>query len=387
MILKIPLPWLQLTKEKIRLLVALAGIGFADILMFLQLGFRSALFESAITFHKNINGDIFLISTRSTALIAIQPFSHRRLYQALAFEGVESVSPIYIGFGSWKNPETRGTRQIMAIGFNPDDRIFQLPGVAENLDQIKLPDWVLFDAASRPEFGPIEQWFNQGQTVVTEVESRRIKVGGLFKLGASFGADGNLLTSDLNFLRLFPNRPKGNIDIGVINLKPGADLEKVTEEIRRQFKETSPDVRVLTYQEFIDFEKKYWETGTAIGFIFFLGTAMGFIVGTVIVYQILYTDVADHLAEYATLKAMGYTDLYLLGVVFQEAIILSVIGYLPGLVTAFGLYNLIKGATSLPMLMTLGRAISVLLLTMIMCLISGAIAVRKLRAADPADIF
>ena len=384
---KIPLAWLQLTKEKVRLLVALAGIGFADILMFMQLGFRDALFESAITFHKNLRGDIFLISSQSTALIAMKSFSQRRLYQAMAFEGVESITPVYLGFGIWKNPENRKTRQLMVIAFNPADKIFNLPGIAENIDRVKIPDVVLFDSASREEFGPVEKLFNSGQTVETEIDSRRVRVGGLFKLGASFGADGNIVTSDLNFLRIFDRRDKGSIDIGVINLKQDANKEQVIRKMKDYYKNAYPDVLVLSHEEFIQFEKTYWETGTSIGFVFFLGTLMGFIVGTVIVYQILYTDVADHLAEYATLKAMGYKDLYLLGVVFQEAIILSILGFIPGYGVATVLYTLTRNATSLPMVMTIARATTVLVLTVIMCTISGAIAVRKLQAADPADIF
>jgi putative ABC transport system permease protein len=382
--MKIPLAWLQLSREKMRLLVALAGIGFADILMFMQLGFREALFDSAVTLHKNLQGDIFLISPQSTSLISMKSFPSRRLYQTIGFEGVKSISPVYMALALWKNPETRRTRSILVLGFNPTDSILSLPGVTRSLETIKMPDVVLFDDASRPEFGPIPQQFNQGKDVTTEVEGRRIRVGGLFTLGASFGADGNIVTSDLNFLRVFTKREKGLIDIGIIKLKQGAKLELVAKNLKR---ELPKDVKILSKEEFIAFEKNYWETSTAIGFIFALGTGMGFIVGTVIVYQILYTDVSDHLPEYATLKAMGYESSYLLMVVFQEALILAVLGYLPGCSIGFVLYNLTKGATNLPIAMTLSRAITVLIMTIIMCCISGAIAVRKLQAADPADIF
>ncbi len=382
--MKIPLAWLQLSREKMRLFVALAGIGFADILMFMQLGFRDALFESAVTLHNNLQGEIFLISPQSTSTIAMKSFPRRRLYQTLGFEGVKSVSPVYMDFALWKNPQTRGTRGILVLGFNPADSIVNLPGVTSNLEKIKISDVVLFDDTSRPEFGPIPQEFNQGKDVTTEVGGRRVRVGGLFTLGASFGADGNIVTSDLNFLRLFPRRDDGLIDIGIIQLKPGADRETVLKNLKQDLPK---DVRVLTKQQFIDFEKNYWQTSTAIGFIFTLGTSMGFIVGTVIVYQILYTDVSDHLPEYATLKAMGYKNSYLLIVVFQEAVILAILGYFPGFFLASGLYSLTKTATNLPMAMTLARAVTVLIMTMIMCCISGAIAVRKLQAADPADIF
>jgi putative ABC transport system permease protein len=382
---RIPLAWLQLMREKIRLLVALAGITFACILMFMQLGFQDSLLESAIRFHVALKGEIFLVSPQSNALIAMNTFSQRRLYQALGFEGVRAVSPVYLSFALWKNPETRRTRSIFVVGVDPSADLVDLPGLTpDELEEIKKADVVLFDRRSRSEFGPIAQWFEAGQEVVTEVGNRRVRVGGLFEMGATFGADGTILTSDLNFLRIFPQREPGLVDIGVVQLQPGVDPKPLLDQMRALLPE---DVRVLSRAEFIDMERSYWEEGTAIGFIFGLGVAMGFIVGIVIVYQILYTDVSDHLAEYATLKAMGYTDTYLLGVVLQEALLLAVLGYIPAFALAVLLYDLTANATLLPIAMTFNRAMLVLGLTVSMCFISGAIAVRRLRAADPADIF
>jgi putative ABC transport system permease protein len=382
--MKTPLSWLQLSHEKVRLLIALAGIGFADMLMFVQLGFQNALFDSSVKFHKAVDGDVFLMSPQSDALGFTKTFSDRRLYESLAIDEVESVVPVYLNFGSWKNPVNRKTRTMLAIGFNPANNILNLPGVAENLDQVKLADFVLFDDKSRIEFGPIPELLKQKPIVNTELDSRDVKVSGLFSLGASFAADGNIITSDTNFLRLFPERKRGLIDIGVINLKPGANLEVALAEISRKLPQ---DVDIFSKEEFIQQEISYWQDSTSIGFIFTLGTAIGFVVGTVIVYQILYTDVANHLSEYATLKAMGYKDSYFIILVFQEAVILAVLGFIPGVVVATGLYSLAAGATALPLFMTTNRAIAVLILTIIMCCISGSIAVRKLSAADPADIF
>ena len=384
---KIPLAWAQLTREKMRLVIALAGIGFADLLMFMQFGFRDALFESSISFHSKLKGEIFILNSQSTALIAMKTFPQRRLYQALSFNGVTAISPIYLGFGLWKNPDPnqRNTRQLMVIGFDPSHPILDVPEIQNNLHKIQISDVVLFDQASRPEFGPVVEYFKQGKSVETEVDNRRVRVEGLFTLGASFGADGNLVTSDLNFLRIFgTRRTRGLIDIGVVKLEPGTDVKAVIDKMTATFPK---DVIILSKEEFADFEKKYWQESTSIGFIFTLGAAMGFIVGIVIVYQILYTDVTDHLPEYATLKAMGYKDIYFLGVVFQEAMILAILGYLPGFGVSVVLYNLGRSATSLPMYMTLTKVITVFVMTVIMCSVSGAIAVRKLQAADPADIF
>jgi putative ABC transport system permease protein len=384
MIFAIPLAWLQLQREKIRLIVAVAGISFAVLLIMVQLGFRDALFDSAVTFHNSLNADIVLISPQSDALIATRSFSRRRIYQALGFEGVDSVSPMYLSFALWRNPETRRTRQLMVVGFDPTFEAFTLSAVTENQNKLKIPDMVLFDQASRPEFGPVAAMVNRGETVRTEVGGRRVTVSGLFSLGASFGADGNLFTSDLNFLRLFEERMPGEIDVGLVRVKPGADIEKII----AQMSQTLPaDVRVLTKAGFAAVERSYWEDSTSIGFIFGLGAAMGFIVGTVIVYQVLYTDVSDHLPEYATLKAMGYKSTYLYSVVLQESLILSVLGYIPGFIIVWGVYNLIKAATALPVEMTADRALMVFIMTVVMCVASGAIAMRRVQSADPADIF
>ncbi|BAZ26042.1 DevC protein [Kalymmatonema gypsitolerans NIES-4073] len=381
---KIPLAWLQLKREKTRLAVALAGIAFADILMFMQLGFRDSLYFSNVRFHTSLQGDIVLINNQSNALLSMKTFSQRRLYKALDLPGVQSVHPIYVDYTAWKNPVTGRPRNLLVIGMNPEINIFNLAGVQENLDKLKLPDVVLYDRSSRQEYGPIAADFQQGKTVIAEVNRRKIKVGGLFTLGASFGADGNLITSDVNFLRIFPQHQRGLINIGLVRLKPGADATAVTQSLRNYL---SKDIKVFTKQEFIDFERNYWASSTAIGFIFTLGTIMGFIVGTVIVYQILYTEVADHLAEYATLKAIGYTHNYLLFVILQEAFILAFLGYIPGFAVTMFLYDRARIATLLPVFMSSERAIMVLILTLIMCFMSGTIAVRKLQSADPADIF
>jgi|SRR5579883_1454508 putative ABC transport system permease protein len=381
---KIPLAWLQLKREKTRLAVALAGIAFADILMFMQLGFQDSLYFSNVRLHTSLRCDIVLINRQSSALLLMKSFSQRRLYKALDLPAVESVHPIYVDYASWKNPVTGTYRNILVLGIKPEFNPFDLPGVQDNLNKIKLSDVVLFDRSSRKEYGPITEEFEQGKNVTTEVRRRRIKVGGLFTLGASFGADGNLITSDINFLRLFNNRQEGLIEIGLIRLKPGSDPNAVVQTLKNYLPQ---DIKVFTKQEYIDFERNFWASSTAIGFIFTLGTIMGFIVGTVIVYQILYTEVADHLAEYATLKAIGYTQKYLLVVILQEAVILAFLGYIPGLAVAMFLYQTARQATLLPVFMSFNRVVMVLILTILMCFISGAIAVRKLSAADPADIF
>jgi putative ABC transport system permease protein len=460
MILAVPLAWLQLTYEKSRLLVAIAGITFAVVLMFMQLGFRDALFNSAIRLQSNLVGDLVIISPQSTNLVGMRNFSQRRLYQALGMKEVASVNPLYIGIGAWKIKEDPAgqTRNILVLGANPDANVFKMPGAIANIDRVKTEDVILFDRASRAEFGQIvdecgtlalktsfsDDAFTCKNLVNREVANRKLRVGGLFELGASFATDGAAITSDTNFLRIFDNRRSGLINVGLINLRPdvspfeamrnfilsqpsntvilpreklppdgkrirnlyqdhiGADgkiaheedknkvviskSDLTTDDLKKTQDAAIDDTRIMTIEGYIEFEKGYWQKSTAIGFIFTLGTVMGFIVGIVIVYQILYTDVSDHIAEYATLKAMGYGNLFLAQIVIQEAFVLSILGFIPGLGISFGLYNLTKNATLLPLYIW-DKAIPVMILTMFMCVISGALSLRKVQSADPAEIF
>lgn len=381
---KTPLAWLQVTREKTRLIVALAGIAFADLLMFIQMGFEGALYDAAVTPHRSLQADLVLINPQSQTLIAFKTFPRERLYQALSYDGVKSVNSVYMAAGLWRNPETRIDRAILVWGIDPASPAFKSAAVTQNLDHLKLLDQVLFDQAGRPEYGAIAAQFKKTGSVETEVNSKVVNVKGLFTNGSSFAADGNVITSDSTFMRLFKERQPDQIDIGLIALKPGVDVEKVRSQLAAGLPN---DIKVLTLEGFAEIEKTYWASGSSIGFIFGLGVGVGFIVGIVIVYQILYSDVSDHLPEYATLKAMGYSDRYLLGVLTQEALFLAVLGYIPGFILSFGLYQIAYAATLLPIAMTLERAGSVLVLTIIMCSVSGAIAMRKLHSADPADVF
>ncbi len=378
------LGWLQLSHDKGRMLVAVAGIAFADVLMFMQLGFQDALYSSTTRLHQSLQADIVLINPQARNFQNLSSFPRRRLYQAMNVPGVKSADQLYVRNANWKNPQTRQETSILVLGFNPDRPAFALPEVNQNLSAIKLPDTVLFDRASRGNYRESIAQINQGKSVKTEIDRRTITINGLFTVGASFGADGSLMTSDQNYLRLFPRQDAASVNAGLIQLQPGSDPVEVQQVLKAYL---PADVKVLTKQEFIKFEKNYWANNTAIGFIFTLGVGMGFVVGVIIVYQVLSTDVSDHMAEYATFKAMGYRNIYLLGIVFEEALILSILGFLPGVGVSVGLYTLTRQATNLPMYMTLMRAIIVLALTLIMCSISGAIATRKLQAADPADIF
>jgi putative ABC transport system permease protein len=379
-----PLGWLQLSREKSRLLVALSGIAFADVLMFMQLGFQAALYDSNTKLSRALDADIVLVSPQARNTQNLSTFSRRRLYQAKDVPGVKSAEAFYSNIITWKHPDTRKESSIQVIAFKPEQQLLNLPEVNQQLDKTKLPDVVLFDRKSRGNYQNAIAQIEQGKAVTTEVERRTITIAGVFSLGASFGADGILVTSDQTFLRLFPRREAVSINLGLIKLEPGYAPEQIAAALKSHLPN---DVRVLTHQQYIEFEESYWKQESPIGFIFGLGTGMAFVVGVVIVYQVLSTDVNSHMKEYATFKAMGYRNQYLLAVVFEEAIILAFLGFIPGFVLPIGLYQLAAKATALPIYMKASRAVIVLILTIIMCAISGAIATRKLQSADPADMF
>ncbi|MBM0745087.1 FtsX-like permease family protein (plasmid) [Phormidium sp. CLA17] len=379
-----PLGWLQLSHEKVRLLVAIGGIAFADMLMFMQLGFEASLYDSNTRANRAMLADIILISPKALNLQNVSTFSRRRLMQAMDIPGVQTTNALYVNTINWKNPQTRQTATVQMLGFAPDQPAFDLPEVNQQLDKIKLPNVVLFDRGARGKYEEVIAQVDQGKIITAEVDRHTLTIAGLFSLGASFGSDASLMMSDQTFLRLFPRRDAASISIGLIRLKPGYDPQQVVADLKAHLPD---DVRVLTAQEYVQFEEKFWKSASPIGFIFGLGTAMAFVVGIVIVYQVLSTDVNAHIKEYATFKAMGYQNIYLLGVVFEEVIILSIMGFFPGLLLSFGLYHLAAKATALPLYMTVTRALMVLVLTIVMSMLSGAIATRKLQSADPADMF
>jgi putative ABC transport system permease protein len=381
---RIPLAWLLLTKLRGRLLTAVAGVAFAVVLALVQLAFEDALYTSIALLYSHLDADLVLISPQYQSIVIREEFPEARLYEAFAAGGVRSVAPVYMDTVQWTNPVNHVQRFIFLVGFEPRAGVFDLEDVNQRLPQIAEPGNVLFDVGSRPEFGPISQLFRDNGPVVTEVSDRRINVVGLFRVGASFANSGQLITSDTNFFRLVPTRKPGMVDIGLIKLQPGANPDAVRVRIAALLPE---DVAVLKKASFLQREKTFWSRNLPVGFIFHASLVMGLIVGAVIVYQILYSGVSEHLAEFATLKAIGYPDRRLFRVVLQESLLLSVLGFIPGVLLSLGVYRLVQTATVLPVRMTLLRLIVTYILTASMCIASGAFAVRGLRSADPAEIF
>ncbi len=393
--MRVPLAWLNLTHRPLRLMVFLAGIGFAVLLMFVQLGFWCALLDSVAGVINHLNADLVIINRAKYVLDMPEPFPRQWLYQAQAVAGVNSVAPLYVRTGFWKVPDLPvrsdplrkpmpSQQFIRVLAFDPASKAMDFPQVAQDANELRLPGTAFWDRKSKKGMygmrpGPF----------TTELCEQHLELIGTFDLGTDFSSNGNLVMSDQNYAAYFRGLttsydPLQDVEVGLVRLKKGADAQVVQKGLVAAL---PADVLVLTRGQYARNEQRYWENATPVGFIFRLGLLVGFVVGVVICSQILSSDVSDHLPEYATLKAIGYTNRYLTGVVLSEALLLSLVGFIPGYFLSKLFYLLLGQATGLPLDLTWDRGLGVLVLTMAMCVISGFVAVGKVWVADPAEVF
>ncbi|MGD0899242.1 MAG: ABC transporter permease DevC [Thermoguttaceae bacterium] len=394
-----PLARSNLTHNLRRLAVAVAGIGFAVVLMFMQLGFRSALFDSTVKVVADLDADLLLVNKAQYALPARQSFDYKRIAQARGCGGVAAVYPLYTEtMGTDWQPAPDPTKRvadakpypIRVLAFNLDDPVFLTPEIRAQTEALREPGTALIDSRSKKQYGIPKTIEMVRRMQGEELASQSIRLVGTFPMGTDFANDGNLIMSTANLVKFFPYRamgsdPLGSVDLGIVRVAPGADLQEVRRGLQSRFQDT--ELAVYTKQDFIRKEIGFWDRSTPIGYIFGIGTIMGFIVGVIICYQVIYSDIADHMPEFATLKAMGYRNRFFMGIVLQMALYLSVIGYVPGLLISMLVYDRLAHGTGLLLNMTLPEAGLVFVLTLGMCIASGCLAMRKVLAADPAELF
>ncbi|HEY1068860.1 MAG TPA: ABC transporter permease [Pirellulales bacterium] len=405
----VPLARKNLTHNPWKLVVSVLGIGFAVLLMCMQLGFYNALRDSPAALLRHFDCDLVITSRTQYALVVPQQFNHRRLAQALACTGVKSVRPLYVGPGAWKLPEAdalrmgakqgtgapkprrRTTRPIRVIACDMSDPPLDFPGVKEHQAELQEIGAVLFDSASTDASTGSREMFGQPQIgTETTLGGTPVRVVGHFRLGKDFATDGNVITSSRTMARirapLFPPGadPLSMVDIGLVKLEPGRNLDEAKAELISRLPD---DVLVATHDEFIQREQSFWLKVTPIGKIFTVGVGLGFVVGTIICYQILHAGISQSMSEFATLKAMGYRDSYFYKMVLIQACYLSAMGFIPGVAASYGLYGMVHNATGLDLKLTWSLVGMVMGLTLLMCIASGMLAVRKVFTADPAELF
>jgi putative ABC transport system permease protein len=381
----VPVAWRSLTHDRKRFALSIAGITFATTLMFVQLGFQNAVFDSQVALLRRLNADLVITNRSKQHLGVNEPFGRRRLEQARAVPGVAAAYPLYIegALSLWRNPQTRQVRIIRAIGVDPDDPALLDTSVEALRAALREQDSALIDIRSKDFFGPREPGTR------TELAGRRIRVIGNFSLGTDFDYDGTVVMSDSNFLRFFPSQQTsepglGRVELGLVRIQAGQSAELVRERLEKSL---PGDIRVLTKDQIIRQEIEFWQTSTPIGFIFGLGLAIGFAVGIVICSQILYTEVVDRLPLFGTLKAIGYTNAYLVRLVTGEALLLSVVSFIPGTVLAWILYGFLTSLVGFEMFLTAPRILLILSLTVSMAMSAAVVALRKALTADPSEVF
>jgi putative ABC transport system permease protein len=387
--IRTPLAWKNLTHDLRRLAIAVSGVAFAVILIFMELGFLNALLESTVQVLRRLEGDIVIISRARYSLVAAQRFDIRRVYDAREVAGVAAVAPIYMeSTTALLRTGNQRAYPIRVIAVHPEDAALHVPALASHRHALHEEHTALADVTSRRKFA-FPRLGGRPAAYRGELNGKEIRLAGHFHLGVDFANDGNLLMTAANFARYFPQRAGGDdplraVDLAVVRLAAGANRAAVLDGLRR----TLPaDVEPIAKDQLIEREKHFWRTNAPLGYIFMVGAVMGFVVGVVICYQIVYADIADHLREFATLKAIGYGSRYFFGLVLRQCLYLALLGFVPGLIVSFVSYRLLAAITGLTMELPPGLALSILFVTAAMCVLSGLLAVSKLLAADPADLF
>lgn len=376
--------WSQLSHGRTRMIVALCGVSVIVAMILTVLSLKDAVIDSTLQVPKSLKGDVIILSARTQTILRPAPFPRRFLDRLHGVPGVAAVSSVAIENARWINPETRQEHPIRVFGLDLEFDVIALPGIDPNEPQLKLKDTVIFDASSRPKFGPVAKRLESGAGFSTEINGRRVEVCGLTHAGVSIASDGNLFTTHANFQRLFPNLGSSRSHIGVMRLENAVSQTEVVCQVREML---GTEARVLTRSEMLDAERTYMKVNDPVDDIMGMIASVAFFVGMIIVYQILYTDVVNHLPQFATLKAIGFTGAFLLGIIISEGVILSLLGFWPGLLMAHGLAWLAQEATLLPVTITLSNTIGVLLAAIVMCVLAASIAVRKITQAEPASVF
>jgi putative ABC transport system permease protein len=381
---RLPIGWLQLRHNRNRLIAALAGVTFANLLIYMQLGFLGGLLNGISLPYASFDADILIQASDANTLQDGSPLPRNRMLEALAIPGVAEATPLYIFKMDWKQPD--GTiRTLDVMGVDPRMANFRVAEIEAARPLLALSNAALIDRGTRNVPPELFDEIDAGRPYRIETANRSVNILGSFRIGGGFGADGVMVVSDQTFLKLFRNRTAGAPNIILVRAAPGQAIEPLIARLRAAL--PAADTAVRSIDEAIRRDQNFQTTQRPVGIVFGFGVVIGALVGIIIVYQVLASDVADHMREYATFKAIGYRQSFFLGVIFEEAVILALFGFLPGTALAIGLYAAVKSLAGLPLEMTGNRMLFMLLGTIIMCTLSGAIATRRLAKADPAALF
>jgi putative ABC transport system permease protein len=380
---RLPIGWLQLTHNRTRFAAALAGVAFANVLVFVQLGIMNSMGAATLRPYEFFQADVMISAGDANSLTDGGNVARQWLLQAMADPDVTDGMGLFIANVPWDRGDS--DISLTTFGIDPAKPGFLAPGIGGDVALLQVQDAVILDRLARGLAKDEAAAIRPQTPLAFETQGRTVTAYATFAGGGGFGGDGYMLVSDQTFLSLFPARRSAAPDHILLTLRPGAAPDAVIARLKSLI--SDPALRIRTYAQAAQDDLRYQQTRRPTGIIFGFGVLIGVLVGLVIVYQVLSTDVADHLREYATFKAMGYGPRFFLGVVFEEALVLGIMGFVPGLVVGTAILTLMGKITTLPLAMTPSMAVSVFLGTVVFSALSGAIATRRLAAADPADLF
>jgi putative ABC transport system permease protein len=357
----------------------------------------------------------------------------RWLAVAESTPGVTAARPFWITIHNWRTlPNQQQSTDpnfesqylpIAVMAFDPSEMVFDHSQIEAQAKQLLNDHNILLDDSTQSNYGPWEH--NRFSTVdvqrqrATEVGGNEFTIRGLFSLGTGLAANGALITSHRGFGRITPWDIEEITSLGLVEVEGSPEnVPKVLQSLKSRLnlslspqtalateppltsvgkfqqwfgsppnEEETGVVSILTREEALSREKFRWLWQTPIGLIFQLGVLLSLLVGAAIVYMVLSTDVANRLPEYATLLAMGYSRFYLAGIVMTQAIVLNAFGFLAAWGCAEILYRITYSFSGIPLSMNLLRVGLVAVLGLLMCCVSGLLALRKLWKAEPASLF
>lgn len=380
---RLPIGWLQLTHKRGRFVAALSGVAFANVLVFVQLGIMNSMATATLRPYDFLRADILISAADAEGMTGGGNVARQWMLQALADPEVVAGAGLFLANLPW---DREGTRiSLTVFGIDPDQPGFLAPEIAAGIALLHVPDMVILDRLTRSLPRDQAAAIRPQTPLAFEAQGRTLRAVTTFAGGGGFGADGYMVTSDQTFLALFPARRSAAPNHILLRLRPGADAAAASDRLRALISDRS--LRIRPYAAAAQEDLVYQQTRRPTGVIFGFGVLIGVLVGLVIVYQVLSADVADHLREYATFKAMGYGPRFFLGIVVEEALVLGVLGFVPGLAVGTAILLLMGAVTTLPLAMTPAMAAAVFLGTVAFSVLSGVIATRRLAAADPADLF
>lgn len=383
-----------------RFLVAQAGIMFAVTLVTIQTGLQYGFSRSTSQLIDQSQADLWLASENIEHLGLTLPLPYDRVTQARDVEGVAIAEGVIIRGAVWQDEASDEIASVTLVGANPNGLLFNPDTLTEgnfsnltqdysfftdqtnlsSLELQKIGDTGKINGISAELVGLTEgtQSIVFGNIMFTSLETANALVNGRINLTASSENDNETV----------PEAPRelnaaNPITFILIQAEPGTDLAV----LKRRLEEEVPNIRAFTRREMAERTEIYWEKRSGIGFILGLGAVVGVIVGIVVVGQILYASVSDHIKEFGTLKAMGASDWFIYSLIMEQGLWMAVLGYIPGMALCIGVASWTATTQGILILITPGSAIAVLGITVVMCISSAVFAIQKVTRVDPAIVF